>query len=232
MTLRILIAATSVIALAACATTTDTPAPSDTAVTDGPTSITPDTGDKTITDTDTLSIFDLAMQTVETLVEAGNEQKAIDRLTQLIGDPAINRDDMAEILTRRGEIRLSARGYDTWGAIEDFREVTENYTDTDWSAAAASMMETANGKATSINFHLAQPETSRMRKFELLMEQGEHEKAIDLMIAYDLEPKNDLLVAMYQIGYLCEEEALTGRAYSATEPDGTPRRLQFCDFGK
>ncbi len=232
MTLRILFAAISAIALGACATSTyegDAKAPD---TSEAPAVLTPDTGEEAMTQTGEMSTFELAMQTVETLVEAGNEQQAIDRLTQLIGDPTLTREEMAEAFTQRGEIRLSSRGYDTMGAIEDFRQVTENYADTEWNAAASTLLDTANGKATSINFQLAQPETSRMRKLELLMEKGEHNEAIDMMIAYDLVPRNEILVAMYQIGYLCEDEALTGRAYSATEPDGTARRLQFCDFGK
>ena len=232
MTLRILFAAVSAIALSACATSTYEGDAKSTDASEAPAVLTPDTGEQPTTQTGEMSAFDLAMQTVETLVEAGNEQQAIDRLTQLIGDPTLTREEMAEAFTQRGEIRLSPRGYDTVGAIEDFGEVTENYADTEWNAAASTLLDTANGKATSINFQLAQPEISRMRKFELLMEQGEHDKAIDMMIAYDLVPRNDILVSMFQIGYLCEDEALAGRAYSATEPDGTPRRLQFCDFGK
>ena len=37
---------------------------------------------------------------------------------------------------------------------------------------------------------------------------------------------------MYQIGYLCEGDELTGRSYDAVEPDGTNHALRFCDFGK
>ena len=52
------------------------------------------------------SAFELAMQTVEGLVEAGNTQAALDRLTQLLGSPALTRDEYAEALFRRGEIRF------------------------------------------------------------------------------------------------------------------------------
>ena len=38
------------------------------------------------------SAFELAMQTVEGLVEAGNTQAANDRLTQLLGSPALSKD--------------------------------------------------------------------------------------------------------------------------------------------
>jgi hypothetical protein len=37
---------------------------------------------------------------------------------------------------------------------------------------------------------------------------------------------------MSQIGYLCDDSNLTGRAYAVTDRDGTTRNLRFCDFGK
>nr|WP_321358955.1 hypothetical protein [uncultured Hyphomonas sp.] len=179
-----------------------------------------------------VSPYELAMQTVEELVTAGNTQTAIDRLTQLTGNPSLSRDELAEVLYRRGELRLGENGYDTMGAIEDFEEILADYSDTEWSTAAASLLDSARGKATSLNALLAQPETTRTQKFNILMELGRHDDAIDLMLANDLTPDNDALLAMYQIGYLCEGDELTGRTYDLTEPDGTYHELRFCDFGK
>ncbi|MEZ5998187.1 MAG: tetratricopeptide repeat protein [Hyphomonas sp.] len=179
-----------------------------------------------------ISPFELAMQSVETLVDGGNTQAAIDRLTQLTGDPSLSRDQVAEVLFRRGELRFSETGFDTMGAVEDFEEVIDDYSDTEWYTAAVPMLDSARGKATSLNTLLAQPETTRAQKFNILMELGQHDEAMDLMQAADLTPDNDTLLAMYQIGYLCEGDELTGRAYDVMEPDGTARELRFCDLGK
>lgn len=211
-----LAAAASALVLAACSST---PAPAaDTAATTSTAMV--------------ASPYELAMQTVEELVTAGNTQTAIDRLTQLTGDPSLSRDQLAEVLYRRGELRLGEHGYDTMGAIEDFEEVLADYSDTEWSTAAASLLDSARGKATSLNALLAQPETTKLQRFNILMELGRHDDAIDLMLANDLTPDNGTLLAMYQIGYLCEGDELTGRAYDVTEPDGTYHELRFCDFGK
>ncbi len=211
-----LAAAASALVLAACSST---PAPeAETAV--------------AVSTTTEVSPYELAMQTVEELVTGGNTQAAIDRLTQLTGDPSLGREEMAEVLYRRGELRLGEHGYDTMGAIDDFEEILADYSDTEWSTVAASMLDSARGKATSLNALLAQPETTRTQKFNILMELGRHDDAIDLMLANDLTPDNEALLAMYQIGYLCEGDALTGRAYDVTEPDGTYHELRFCDFGK
>ena len=209
-----LAAAASALVLAACASA---PAPVDSAATSTAVSLTP---------------YELAMQTVEELVTAGNTQASIDRLTQLLGDPSLNREQLAEALYRRGELRLSETGYDTMGAIEDFEEITSEFQDTEWSAAAAAMLDSARGKATSLNALLSQPETTRTQRFNILMDLGRHDEATDLMRAYDLTPDNAVLLAMYQIGYLCEGEELAGKSYDVTEPDGTFRELRFCDTGK
>ena len=79
--------------------------------------------------TATVSPFEMAMQTVQDLVDAGNTPAAIDRLTQLTGDPTLSRNQLAEVLSRRGELRLGEHGYDTMGAVEDFQEVTEDFAD-------------------------------------------------------------------------------------------------------
>ena len=178
------------------------------------------------------SAFELAMQTVEGLVEAGNTQAANDRLTQLLGSPALSKDEYAEALFRRGEIRFGPGGYDALGAVEDFEEIVDSHGDSAWYTAAMPMLDSARSKVTTLETQLAQPETSKLQKFNFLMELGLHEDAIDLMIANDLSPDNEALIAMYDIGYLCEGEELTGRAYDAVERDGTVRHLRFCDFGK
>ncbi|MBL4878401.1 MAG: hypothetical protein JKY78_05860 [Hyphomonas sp.] len=212
-----LIAAASALALAAC-----TSAP-DTAGTKGATPALM---------TETMSSYALAMTTVEGLEEAGNTQTAIDRLTQLSGDPDLTREQLAETLLRRGELRVGQSGYDVMGAIEDFEEVVNTLDDTTVHAEAVLALETARGKADSLMTVLNQPETTRQQKFDILMQLGRHEDAIDLMIASDLTPDNETLIAMYQIGYLCEGDELTGRTYDAVEPDGTDHALRFCDFGK
>ena len=106
------------------------------------------------------------------------------------------------------------------------------YSDTEWYTAAVPMLDSARGKVTTLETQLAQPDTSKMQKFNFLMELGMHQDAIDLMIANDLLPSNEALIAMYDIGYLCEGDELTGRTYEAVELDGTTRELRFCDFGK
>ncbi|MEB3270003.1 MAG: hypothetical protein VKJ09_15790 [Leptolyngbya sp.] len=211
-----LAAAASVLVLAACATAPE--APVDTA--------------GSVSAAAEVSTFDLAMQTVEDLVAAGNTQTAVDRLTQLLGDPSLSRDELAAALYRRAELRLSDMGFDTMGAIEDLEELTTDFADTEWNTAAVGLLETARGKADSLHFQMEQPETTRSAAFSVLMDLGMHEEAIDLMLANDITPDNDTLVAMYQIGYLCEGDDLTGRAYDLTEPDGTSRSVRFCDFGK
>ncbi|KCZ51370.1 hypothetical protein HY29_05755 [Hyphomonas beringensis] len=194
----------------------------------------PSTTDSAATPTVTQPVdeFALAMQTVNQLVDAGNTQTAIDRLTQLTGDPDLTREELADTLLRRGELRFSEQGYDLMGAISDFEEIINDLPDTEAVAAAVPMLDIARGKATSLNTLLAQPETTRQEKFNILMELGQHQEAMDLMIQSNLTPDNDTLVAMYQIGYLCEGDELTGREYDAIEPDGTQRTLRFCDFGK
>ncbi|KCZ89508.1 hypothetical protein [Hyphomonas johnsonii] len=215
----LLVSAVSALALAACSST---PAPDRTAV----------AVDSTSAAEPQATAFEMAMQTVEDLVAAGNTQAALDRLTQLLGNPALNREEYAEIVYRRGEIRFGPGGYDTTGAIEDFEEVIDTYPDTEWHTAAVPMLDSARAKATALHAQLGQPETTRLQKFDFLMELGMHQEAIDLMIANNLTPDNAALVAMYDIGYLCEDDALTGRGYQAVEADGTPRTLHFCDFGK
>ncbi|MEO0983626.1 MAG: hypothetical protein AAFX03_13350 [Pseudomonadota bacterium] len=214
--LRIAPAALGLALLGACAT--DSPAP----IVQG----------GAATDVPPASQVELAMGTVDALVEAGNTQTAIYRLTDLLGRPELSSEEAAAALYRRGELRLSASGYDTYGAINDFDEITAKHTETSWVDEAMAALETARGKATSLNFMAEQPGASRSDRFSAHFALGEHEDAIDIMLAGGVTPTNDQLVAMYQIGYLCEGDEYTGPAYAATEPDGTARTLRFCDFGK
>lgn len=214
-----LLAAASVLMLAACASAPEA-------------SKVPGGTDAEASSTAPDSAFELAMQTVEGLVDAGNTQAAVDRLTQLLGSPTLSKEEYAETLFRRGELRFGPSGYDAIGAVEDFEEIVDSYGDTEWYTAAVPMLDSARGKVTTLETQLSQPETSKMQKFNFLMELGMHQDAMDLMIANDLVPSNEALIAMYDIGYLCEGDELTGRAYEAVEMDGTTRELRFCDFGK
>jgi len=179
-----------------------------------------------------LSPYDLALQTVDDLVASGNTQTAIDRLTQLLRSPDITDDQRAAALSRRGELRYSDDGYDVWGAIADLQNVTEAYPDSPSAAEATAMLGIARGEATSLNSLLEQPETSRTQRFQSLLRLGQHDDALDLMLSSNLQPKNDELIAMFQIGYLCVGEDQTGPIYNAVEANGEPLELRFCDFGK
>lgn len=178
------------------------------------------------------SRIELAMGTVDTLVADGNTQTAIDRLTQLLGDETLAPDDTASVLLKRADLRASGQGYDLMGAISDYTQVLDNYSTSSAAGSARQKLDVANGEATSLNFLLAQPETSRSQRFESHFRLGQHNEALDLMLSSGLIPDNDDLIAMYQIGYLCSGETQTGPVYNALEPDGTPRELRFCDFGK
>ena len=178
------------------------------------------------------SDFELAMETVETLLDAKNEQAAIDRLTQLLGNPDLTDDEKQIALLKRGTIRLSERGYDTWSAIRDFEEIIAEFGDDALDGVAMKHLGTARGKADSLNFVIQQPDISRVEKFQAMFQLGDHQEAVDLMLATNLNPGNDYLIAMSQIGWLCEGEGYTGPIYPVTDIDGKFRNLQFCDFGK
>ena len=218
-------AAASALALTACTSTM--PAKSSTTPTE--TASTPRTPTEIVA---SQTPAQRAIDTARDLVKAGNEQAAIERLATQLGDPSNSREDHAALLLELGTIKLSDRGFDTWGAIADFREIREDYADTAAAEPAYDALNTANGKATSLNFEASAAETNRTRRMELTFELGEHQDAIDQMQASNLTPNNAILVAMYQIGYLCEGEALTGRVFSATDVDGGALSLQFCDLGK
>lgn len=226
---NILTATASALVLVACATT-EVPAPAEV-----PTPVTPATPASVaippIPDVPT-SAIGLAMGTVDTLVEAGNTQTAIDRLTQVLGTPDLSDDDKAAIHSRRGELRASPQGYDLMGAILDYAQLVDTYPTSPAAADARARLDIANGRATSLNTLLERPETPRLQRFESHFQLGQHEEALDLMLSSGLKPRNEYLIAMYQIGYLCSGDEQTGPSYNAVEPDGTPRELRFCDFGK
>ena len=224
---NILTATASALVLVACATT-EVPA-------EAPAPVTPaapaSAAIPPIPDVPT-SAIGLAMGTVDTLVASGNTQTAIDRLTQVLGTPDLSDDDKAAILSRRADLRASPQGYDLMGAISDYAQVMDAYPTSPAAADAPTKLVAANGQAAALNALLKRPETPRLQRFESHFNLGQHEEALDLMLSSGLKPGNEHLIAMYQIGYLCSGDEQTGPAYNATEPDGTPRELRFCDFGK
>ncbi len=175
--------------------------------------------------------FALAMQTADTLSQAGNEQAAIDRLTQLLGNPALSEAERADTLLARAKLRYGA-GNDVFGAIEDFDEMLALAPQHPDAVEADEMRSIARGEATSLNFALQNGNLSRTETFETLFRLGYHQEALDQMLEHDLTPDNDYLIDFYQMGYLCEGTDLTGPGYDAVEPDGTQRTLRHCDFGK
>ncbi|MEO9970684.1 MAG: hypothetical protein ABJG15_12860 [Hyphomonadaceae bacterium] len=179
-----------------------------------------------------LSDYDRALQTANDLVASGNTQTAIDRLTQLLGTSGITDDQRAEALSMRGDLRYSDDGYDVWGAIADFEMVIDAYPDSPVTPETTAMLGIARGEATSLSSLLRQPETSRTQRFQSLLRLGRHDDALDLMLSSNLQPKNEELIAMFQIGYLCVGDEQTGPIYTAEEANGDPLELRFCDFGK
>lgn len=179
-----------------------------------------------------VSDFDRANQTVDDLVASGNTQTAVNRLSQLLRNDAITDDQRAATLLRRGQLRYSDDGYDVWGAIEDFESVSATYPNSASAAEAQKVLDIARSEATSLNGLLERPQTSRTQRFQSLLRLGQHDDALDLMLSSNLQPKNEELIAMFQIGYLCVGDDQTGPIYNAVEANGQPLELRFCDFGK
>lgn len=175
--------------------------------------------------------YDLAMGTVASLVEAGNEQIAIDRLTQMLGDPGMSEAQMAETLYKRAQLRYG-RGSDLTGAVEDLSEIVNNHGNTDVASDARALLDEAETEYAALNDMLEEGSISPMERFEILFRLGQHQEAADLMLAGALEPENTYLLDMYQIGYLCDGDELAGPVYQIAEPDGTMRSVQFCELGK
>lgn len=177
------------------------------------------------------SNFELAMGTVDQLVTAGNEQAAILRLEQLIGNQDATDDEKAAALYRMAELKLG-EGNQVWGAIEALDELIDTYPDHDKAAAASELRDYARGEATSLNGRIEMGGLSPSEEFNARFRLGEHQEAADIMLAHALTPENAYILDMYQIGYLCEDAELTGPSYKLIEPDGTDRVVRFCDFGK
>lgn len=177
------------------------------------------------------STFSLAMNTVDALLQAGNEQAAILRLEQLIGKQDATDDEKAEALYRMAELKMG-EGNQIWGAIEALDEFLETYPEHAKASAADELRNYARGEATSLNFALEEKALSPAEAFKARFRLGEHQLAADIMLANALTPENDYLLDMYQIGYLCEDAELTGPSYRLVEPDGTDHVVRFCDFGK
>jgi len=177
------------------------------------------------------SAFGLAMDTVDQLVEAGNEQQAIDRIKQLLGNPELTDDEKAEALMKLGTLRYSD-GNDVMGAIEAWDELIDTYPASPFAFEASPLRDTARGEATSLNSAIERGELSPTDEFEAIFRLGDHQAAADLMLDRNLSPDNPYLVDMFQIGYLCDDSNLTGPSYDMVEPDGTARTVRFCEFGK
>ena len=219
---RLAFASASLAVIAACASTT-TDADLEPAVAPDPAPV--------VSEPTPTSPFDLAMGTVASLTEQGNEQAAIDRLTQLLGNPDITDSQKADALYARAQLRYGD-GNDVYGAISDINEMLEVKSDHPDALAASELRDIARGEATSLNFLLEQGNLSRTERFETLFRLGEHQDAMDLMLDAGLTPSNAYLIDLYQMGYLCEGEEYGGPIFNGVEPDGTRRALQYCDFGK
>jgi len=179
-----------------------------------------------------VSPFSLAFKTADELVSAGNTPAAIQRLMQALSDTRLTEAQRSEVLFRLGELSASPTGYDAEGAVRYFEEVLSGYEQTPAAKQAAAALPGAR-QLVSRHLAVAGSDTAmRSEQFLALFSLGRHQEAIDLMVANDLTPGNEELLAMYQIGYLCEDSNLTGRAYRVADRDGTVRSVRFCDFGK
>ncbi len=176
--------------------------------------------------------FELTMKTVDDLLVAGNEQAAILRLEQLIGMQEATDEERGAALFRMGKLQYG-EGNDLAGAIASFDELMTTYPESELVSDAAELRTLASGEQTSLKALLDTSEDmSRTERFETLFRLGQHQDAADLMLDQNLSPDNAYILDMYQIGYLCDDETLTGPSYDLTEPDGTARTLHFCEFGK
>ncbi|MEL7108623.1 MAG: hypothetical protein AAGJ68_09565 [Pseudomonadota bacterium] len=177
------------------------------------------------------SAFELAMGTVDQLVDAGNEQAAILRLEQLIGMQDATADEKGEALFRMAELKMG-EGNQVWGGIGALEELINSYPTHARATEASQMLDFARGEATSLNGLLEAGGLAPTKEFQIRFRLGEHQEAADIMFDNALTPDNAYILDMYQIGYLCDSAELTGPSYSLTEPDGTDRTVRFCDFGK
>jgi len=212
----LLFAVASALVLGACASSTDAPSTSTTGT----------------AETSVVSPFNLAMQTADELVAAGNTPTAIQRLMQLAGDTSLSPQQLGEALYRLGQLSGSPSGYDAEGAVDYFNEVLTDYAATPAAKQSAAALPGAQSAVAALMAKLGSVNSTQSDKFLALFNLGRHQEAIDVMVSNDILPDNEELLAMYQIGYLCEDSNLTGRAYAVTDRDGTMRNLRFCDFGK
>lgn len=219
--MRLMIAASALAIMAGCASTSTTDAPPPAVVDMAP----------PIAQPIMPNAYDLAMTTVDQLVDAGNEQEAIQRVRQLLGNPKLTDGEKAKALNTLGTLRYGD-GNDVFGAIEAWDELIETYPDSPEAIAATAKRDTARGEATSLNFAVETGDLAPTEKFEYMFRLGNHQDAADYMLERNLKPDNPYLVDMFQIGYLCDDETLTGPAYDLVEPDGTARTVHFCEFGK
>lgn len=178
------------------------------------------------------SQYELGMNTATELQTAGNVPTAIQRLMQLAGDPELTSEQKADVLYELGVLSMSPTGYDLPGAVGYFDEVIANHPNTDAARRAKAKLPEARAQVEALNGVLASSTATNTERFNALMKLGRHLDAIDLMTQYNLEPDNEVKLAMYQIGYLCDESGLTGQTYTVADRDGTTRKLRFCDFGK
>lgn len=178
------------------------------------------------------SQYELGMNTATELQTAGNVPTAIQRLMQLAGDPELTSEQKSDVLYELGVLSMSPTGYDLPGAVGYFDEVIANHPNTDAARRAKAKLPEARAQVEALNGVLASSTATNTERFNALMKLGRHLDAIDLMTQYNLEPDNEVKLAMYQIGYLCDESGLTGQTYTVADRDGTTRKLRFCDFGK
>lgn len=210
MNRSLLASASALLFVSACATSTQSAAPAQ---------------------EDPTSNYARAMGTVSALVQGGNEQIAIDRLTQLLGDPGMSDAQMAQALWRRAQLRYGD-GSDVNGAVEDLNEILADYPESSPADDADDMLGKATAEQAALNARLEAGSLSPMERFRILFRLGEHQEASDLMLASAIQPENRYLVDMYQIGYLCDGEELAGPVFQLTAPDGAVRDVQFCSLGK
>lgn len=175
--------------------------------------------------------FDLALRTVDHLVEAGNEQKAIDRLTQLLGQATLSSTQQAEILAYRARLRGGA-GHDLEGAVSDYDRLISRFSETAVAGRSAGAAAQARLETALLLDQLERGDLTPTEMFEVLFRLGRHQDAADLMLHRNLKPDDPFILDMYQIGFLCSDPGLTGPDYDVTAPDGAFLRLKFCDFGK
>jgi hypothetical protein len=187
--------------------------------------------DATLTETAESTRYSLAIGTVNALERAGNEHVAIDRLTQLLGDPGMSDMEMAEALYRRAELRLGD-GNDVDGAVTDLQEILTDYGHTPSASDASSLLSEANLERDMLTGMLDGDDISPMERFEILFRLGRHQDAADIMLAGALKPDMKYIRDMYQIGYLCDGDELAGPVYLVDDGADDERRLQFCDLYK